>query len=106
MFNSISHQLNSYNSGSSRMNYTPNMHYFPIASQFSQFSPKPVTAASSQLSYHYYQPKSKIGQLNQRIEEEQSRREAMRRRSNSRTRDGYLSDSQRSQHSIRSTSRR
>ena len=72
MFNSISQQLNNYNSEQQRYSQLQatvrNKHYFPLASQFSQFVPKPLTAEPKEGPYHYYQPKSKIGQLNQRIE--------------------------------------
>ena len=78
MFNSISQQLNNYNTAQSSLGLAPTTtsgnFYFPIASQFSQFVQRPITATPVDGPYRYYQPKSKIGQLNQRIEEEQYRR--------------------------------
>lgn len=73
MFNTISEQLNNYNSSLPRIGRqiptAASGTYFPIASQFSQFVQKPLTASQLESGYRYYQPKSKIGQLNQRIEE-------------------------------------
>ena len=110
MFNSVSQQLNYYNSGSMRFGQphtsSNGNHYFPIASQFAQFGQKTLTALPPDGPYRYYQPKSKIGQLNQRIEEEQFRRESLRKRMDSRGKEGYLSDSQRSQSSYRSNPRK
>lgn len=90
MFSSVSAQLNGLQQNNVA-NDKPNR-YFPSASTVINNFHKPTA------EFHHYEPKSKLGQLNQRIEMEKMRRDEIRKKfsNNLRSSGGYLTESQRS----------
>lgn len=90
MFNSISTQLSNYRTH----HPSPSSdHYFPHFSQFSPYSRHSSLPFDS--DYHYYTPRSKLGKLNQWIDQEATRRERIWYYGKCNPEAGYYSDTER-----------